>query len=308
MQPQKIIIDTDPGVDDAMAIIYAILNPDVDLIGLTSIFGNVTTEIATRNALVLAEMTGFSIPVARGAVKPLVQEAKEVAWEVHGKEGFGDVPPITPQARPEEVSAHEFICNAVNENPGEVVLCPIGPLTNLALALQHDPSLAEKTKSVAIMGGSLDEGGNVTSHAEANIWQDPHAADIVFAADWDISMIGLDVTHQVICTPEEFSELSNSAPLLGGFLNDAAQYYFKFHRKENGFYGCHMHDPTAVISIIHPEWFSFDELPVEVILQGERVGATVKSENRLRPSSRVAMKIDADAVKHHFLDTVGRRN
>ncbi|MEM7069973.1 MAG: nucleoside hydrolase [Pseudomonadota bacterium] len=304
MQPHKVIIDTDPGVDDAMAILYACLDPEIELLGLTSIFGNVTTDIATRNALVLLEKAGQELPVARGADKPLVQDAKPVAWEVHGKQGFGNVPPINPAGLPVSETAAEFICRVVNENPGEVTLCPVGPLTNIALALEHDPSIAEKVKGVTVMGGSLDEGGNVTPHAEANIWQDPHAAEIVFGAAWDVTLVGLDVTHQVVCTPDDFTSLVEPAPKLGGFLNDAAQFYFQFHRDENGINGCHMHDPTAVISIVRPDLFSIDETPISVILDGEEIGRTYRTNTSERPAVKACLGIEVEAVRNLFLETI----
>ena len=304
MKTHKVLIDTDPGVDDAMAIIYAHLEPEIELVGLTSIFGNVTIDIATRNALALVEMTGAAIPVAHGASRPLVQEPKEVAWEVHGKEGFGDVPPMTPSIAANPSSAHAFICDMVNRYPGEIVLCPVGPLTNIAMALKHDPSIADKVKSVTVMGGSLDEGGNVTPHAEANIWQDPHAAEIVFSASWDVTMIGLDVTHQVVCTPEDFAALSLDAPKLGGFLNDAAQFYFDFHAKENGIRGCHMHDPAAVISIVRPELFTTEAVPLDTVPEGEQIGRTKRSEDGAKPAVNVAKGIDSNGVKSQFLDTI----
>ena len=125
MTKQKVIIDTDPGVDDAMAILFACLCPQIELLGLTSIFGNVTTDIATRNALALLEMADCNLPVARGLEAPIVQEAKPVAWEVHGKEGFGDVPAFSPTSKPVEESAAHFICRMADEYPAEVVLCPL---------------------------------------------------------------------------------------------------------------------------------------------------------------------------------------
>ena len=301
MSKHRVIIDTDPGVDDAMAILYAILDPQIDLVGLTSIFGNVTTDIATRNALALLEMAGVDLPVAAGAKVPLVQPSKEVAWEVHGREGFGDVPPMSPKSKAIDEPAHEFICRMINENPGEIVLCPVGPLTNIALALQHDPSITQKVKSVTVMGGSVDEGGNVTPFAEANIWQDPHAADLVFGADWDVTMIGLDVTHQVVCSPSEFASLPASAPKLGGFLNDAAQFYFEFHRKVDGIDGCHMHDPTAVITIVEPDYFSVEEMALSVILDGEKVGQTYRCEDANRRKVKVALGIKEQAIRDKFL-------
>ena len=173
------------------------------------------------------------------------------------------------------------------------------------MALELDPGIVSKVKGVTVMGGSLEEGGNVTPHAEANIWQDPHAADQVFSASWPVKLVGLDVTHQVICEPEHFAQLSRSAPVLGKFLNDAAQYYFEFHKRENGFHGCHMHDPTAVISIIRPELFSLDPIPLEVIVEGEMLGQTYRSSANGRPAVEVCMGIDDAEVRRLFLDTIG---
>jgi len=304
MQPQKLIIDTDPGVDDAMAIIYAHLAEDIELMGLTTIFGNVTRDIATRNALTLVEMLDSTAAVAAGAPTPLQQDAREVAWEVHGREGFGDIPPGSPQRNADPRPAYQFIIDTIHQHPGEVTLCPIGPLTNIALALQHDPSIVAAVKAVVVMGGSLDEGGNVTPHAEANIWQDPHAAEQVFSANWPVTMMGLDVTHRVICTPEEFATLPAAAPVYGGFLNQAAQFYFDFHQRVDGLHGCHMHDPTAVIAVLHPEWVETTALPLDVVLEGEQVGRTQRSSKPNKTSVNVATRIQAEAVKKHFLQTI----
>jgi inosine-uridine nucleoside N-ribohydrolase len=305
MAKQKVIIDTDPGIDDAMAIIFACLHEDIDLVGLTSIFGNVTTDIATRNALALVELAERDVPVARGVEVPLVQAAKPVADFVHGTEGFGDVPPMRPARSPHDLSAAAFICDMVNAHPGEIVLCPVGPLTNIALAFELDPGIAAKVKSVTVMGGSVRAGGNATPHAEANIWQDPHAAQVVFDAPWPVTMVGLDVTHQVICGPDDFSGLARSAPRLGGFLNDAAQFYFDFHDKHDGFYGCHMHDPAAVISIIRPDLFSTEEMPLAVALDGEEAGRTFAGGHDGRPNVRVCTGVDDAGVRAQFMATVG---
>lgn len=304
MAPQKLIIDTDPGVDDAMAILFACSHPDLELVGLTSIFGNVTIDVATRNALVLTELAGANVPVAEGAGTPLVQTPRPVAAEVHGAEGFGHVPAITPDGTPHGQTAAEFICDTVMAHPGEIVLCPIGPLTNLAAALDLNPQIAGKVKSVTIMGGSVWAGGNATPHAEANIWQDPHAAETVLAAPWPVTLVGLDVTHKVICTNTQFSDLAKSAPKHGGFLNDISQFYFKFHDEVDGFYGCYMHDPSAVISILHPELFTTTDHPVKVEVGGEQAGRTVICEDPGRPQIKVCREVDADRVKQVFLSTI----
>lgn len=300
----KVIIDTDPGIDDAMAVLFACLSPDIELVGLTSIFGNVTTDIATRNAMALAEMARLDVPVARGADAPVRQAARPIAWEIHGREGFGGVAPITPAGQAVDETAAEFICRTVSENPGEIVLCPVGPLTNLARALEIDPSIAANVKSVTVMGGSLDEGGNATPHAEANIWQDPDAADAVFAARWDVTMVGLDVTHQVKCTPENFAHLARHAPVLGGFLNEAVQHYFEFHRAVDRFDGCYMHDPAAVVSIVRPDLFQVERQPLRAIVDGEETGRTVRAAGAGRTDTLVCKQVDVDAVRNLFLETV----
>ena len=139
MTTEKVLIDTDPGIDDAMAVLYALIHPQLELMGLTTIFGNVTTEIATRNALALVEMHESDIPVARGAQIPIQQTPQEVAWEVHGHDGFGRLGPMAPNKEPVPMPAHEFMCSLIRQHPGEITLCPVGPLTNLALALKHAP-------------------------------------------------------------------------------------------------------------------------------------------------------------------------
>ena len=303
MTAQKIIIDTDPGIDDAMAIFYACLHPQIDLVGMTSVFGNVTLEIATRNALVLAELADQEIPVAKGAQKPLIQEPNGVSAHVHGAEGFGRMSARTSKGQAVAESAAAFICRMIHENPGEIILCPIGPLTNIALALQLDPSIATKVKSVVIMGGGIKK-GNVTDFAEANIWNDPHAADQVFAADWDLVMVGLDVTHQVSCDRADFARTTKAAPVLGGFLAEATEFYLDFYEGHYGKPECHMHDPTAVIAITDPQLFRIENHALEVIVEGERAGQTTLTAKSGRRPVRVCMGVDGAAVKELFLSTI----
>lgn len=299
----KIIIDTDPGIDDAMAILFAMQHPEIDLVGLTTIFGNVTQDVAVRNALVLGDLAGQAVPVARGAEAPLAMPMNPPADFVHGGEGFGDLPPMTPTRKPEAESAAEFIVRTINENPGEIVLCPVGPFTNIALALELDPTITEKVKRVVVMGGGLDR-GNVSDVAEANVWNDPHAADIVFAANWDITMVGLDVTAVTICTPEHFAELPKTAPKLGGFLNEAAQFYFKFYMSEYDIKGCQMHDPAAVIACIRPDWFEYEHTGLEVVVEGEAIGQTARLKTDDRPLVKAAVKCRQEDIIDLFLSTI----
>ena len=230
--PKKILIDTDPGIDDAMAIHMAFAHPDLEVVALTTVFGNVHVPVATVNALRLVEMAGADCPVAEGADRPLVQPLNPPAYFVHGDHGFGDVPAERPGRDSDMRTAARLIVDMINENPGEIWLCPVGPLTNIALALRLDPSITSKVPGVVIMGGAVDCPGNVTQWAEANIWNDPHAAHEVLAADWPVTLVGLDVTEKARCTPEDFLDLAQASPDIGGFLNAAVQFYFDWHRQK----------------------------------------------------------------------------
>jgi len=303
LHPRKLVIDTDPGVDDAMAVLYAAAHPELELIGLTSVFGNVPVATATRNALWLGELAGRRIPVAEGAAAPRMQEIRPHPDFVHGVEGFGNLPPVEPAGRPDPRPAARFLCDLVSEHPGEITLCAIGPLTNLAAALELDPNLPGKV-AVAVMGGAVTCAGNVNAEAEANIWNDPHAAAVVLAAGWPVTLVGLDVTTRVRCAPEELAGLARAAPVIGGFLNRAVQFYFEFHRAHHDFDGCHMHDPTAVVAITDPDLFETRTAPLEVALEGDAAGRTRFGPAGSGPTVEVCLGVDEAAVRARFLEVM----
>ncbi|HUF57549.1 MAG TPA: nucleoside hydrolase [Thermohalobaculum sp.] len=304
MPPKKIIIDTDPGIDDAMAIVLALSDPRLDLVGMTTVFGNVTTATATRNALRLAELAGRPIPVAHGAEAPLVLAPQPPADFVHGPEGFGDIPAAEPQGRPDPRPAHRFLVEEAAARPGEIWLVAVGPLTNLALALDEDPAVARNLAGVIVMGGAVRAPGNVSARGEANIWNDPHAADRVFAADWPLTLVPLDVTTQVICTAADFAALSEARPGAGGFLNAAVQFYFGFHRRTRGFEGCYMHDPSAVIRLTDPGLFRTEDIPLIVHTQGDDAGRSAEAPDSGRRPVTCCLGVDAEGVRRRFLDTI----
>ncbi|MEM7507199.1 MAG: nucleoside hydrolase [Pseudomonadota bacterium] len=298
----KVLIDTDPGIDDAMAILYALSDPGIELVGLTTVFGNVPVETATRNALDLMALAGSDAAVAEGAALPRTQPLKPHPDFVHGAGGFGDARLPRASADAHALDAADFIIQALHDAPGEVTLISVGPLTNLAEALDRAPEIAGLVREVVIMGGAFACAGNVSPVAEANIWNDPHAADLVFAADWPMRMIGLDVTEQVRCAPEDFARLADARPVTGGFLAKAAAFYMDFHRESAGFYGCYMHDPSAVISAVRPALFRTEPHPLTAICDGEEIGATRTVTGR-RPVD-VALAVEAEAVRQHFLDVI----
>ena len=302
---QKIIIDTDPGIDDAMAIHYAFADERLDVLGLSTIFGNVWTNQATRNALFLCAQAEYDALVAEGAEEPLVIPANQPSHYVHGNDGFGDVIDIDVNAKADERSALDFICDLCEKYPNEVILCPIGPLTNIAQIIGEAPEVIPLVKKVVIMGGAVDVKGNVTPYAEANIWNDPHSADVVFSAEWDIELIGLDVTEQITCDAEYFATLAQKAPKIGGFLRDISKFYIDFYEGVRDEKLCVMHDPAAVISITNSDYFTYEEMRLEVIMEGEEIGKVVRSDDLSRPLVRVAKTVDVEACRKSFLDICG---
>lgn len=296
----KLIIDTDPGIDDAMAIFYAAAAPDIMLLGLTTIFGNVTTEIATRNALRLLEIADLDLPVAHGAVAPLAMPPFTPSSHVHGEEGFGDIPAEVPRGKPVAEDAADFLIRMAREHKGELVLCPIGPLTNIALAIQRDPEFVKNLKRIVIMGGSFEEGGNITPHAEANIYHDPHAADVVFGVGEKVVMVGLDVTHRILCTAEDFNSIAAQSPEMGGMLQKMSEFYLAFYASVGKLDGCSLHDPAAVIACTHPSLFQTRPVPVRVVCEGDQIGATIADEEGSRDAISVCMGVEAEAVKDLF--------
>ncbi|MEX0504365.1 nucleoside hydrolase [Alphaproteobacteria bacterium LSUCC0719] len=303
--PQKIIIDTDPGIDDAMAIHQAFADDRLDVVGLTTIFGNVTAIQATRNALHLADMAGHPAAVAGGAPVPLRRAPEPPADFVHGPEGFGGLPAPTPGRAADPRSAAVFLCESCAAAPGDIIICAVGPLTNLAAALAYDPSIARHAKRVVVMGGSVARHGNVTDCAEANIWNDPDAADLVFAADWDVTMVGLDVTEKTRCYPQDFAAIAARSPIIGGFLNGATEFYFDFHEAKLGERLCFMHDPSAILAITDQNLFEFETMPISVICSGAEIGRTIIGGPDRREVS-VAMRVESQDARQRFLEIMAR--
>ncbi|MCG8626228.1 MAG: nucleoside hydrolase [Proteobacteria bacterium] len=297
-----LLLDTDPGIDDAMAIHYCFAHPAIRLLGLTTIFGNVYTKQATRNALFLCEQAHATIPVSQGADKPLAIPPNPPAHFVHGDEGLGDLPAQPTKTKPAPTPAHKMLADTIRTHPNAITLAAIGPLTNIARLIAHDPTIPALTKKLVIMGGAVDCPGNVTPHAEANIWNDPHAADQVFAADWAIDMIGLDITSGVECQPSLFASIKDGAPEIGGFLKDIAEFYIRFYSGVIGRNVCLLHDPTAMITLTQPDAFGFEEIPLRVICDGDEIGATRRDTSGKRRPVRVAKKVDAEAVRNNFVD------
>jgi len=310
---EKIIIDTDPGIDDAFAIFYALRSAAFDVLGLTTVYGNASVEQTTHNALALVAAADRACPVARGASDPMEIERRAYPTMVHGEDGMGGCAPETVSGSVIDQHAVDFIIETVRARPGEVTLVPIGPLTNIGLALQKDPGLASLTKRVVLMGGAAQLNGNVTPAAEANIYDDPHAAEMVFSADWEVVMLGLDATHDVHLTENTVAELAREGGAQGRFLQQASAQYFGFHRDVVGLDFCHFHDPSALIYCVRPDLFTVQPSSVRVVTDGFAAGKTVaKPDSRFtgqagwekRARVSVCLAADGDAVIEHFVSAM----
>lgn len=298
---QKLIIDTDPGVDDAMMILAAFHSPELEVVGMTSVFGNASGYATALNALRLVELEGNDhIPVARGSDRGLVVEARMLGTMVHGEDGMGNTNPAPPKGKWLDISAAQFIAQKVLEYPHQVTLLAVGPLTNVALALRLEPRIVELVKQVVIMGGSIGAGGNISPVAEANIFHDPHAAEIVFSAGLPLVMVGLDVTLKVIQTRQYLDEIKGANSPAGRLLRAILPCYQDYHDRAYGMGGdIHTHDPSALAYVLAPELFEVEKVPVYVETGGYGFGQTIADRHGQlgqRPPVSVCVEVDAPGV------------
>jgi inosine-uridine nucleoside N-ribohydrolase len=298
---RKIIIDTDPGIDDAQAILLAASHPELDLLGLTTVFGNVPVDLATANALRLVDLISQSIPVAPGAALPLSGIERAHPDFVHGTDGFGNINWPTAQNQSDTRSAAQFIIESVKAEPGAITLIAIGPLTNLAEALALEPQLPQLVEQVIIMGGSVYRPGNVTPVAEANIICDPQAADQVFAAAWPITLVGLDVTMQLVLQRSVLARLKGTR--YGDFLQQSAPFYMDYYQSRHGIDGCFVHDSAAIIYAVAPELFAVERGNLLAVTDGIASGQTVFAPAAIdypagpwteRPQHQVCLRVDQE--------------
>jgi purine nucleosidase len=273
---QAVIIDTDPGVDDAFALLLAMRSSELRVVAVTAVAGNVPLNLTLPNALRLVEIADRSdIPVAAGASSPLIRKLVTASY-AHGNNGLAGVE--FPRARLEPVKepASDLICRLVRENAHRICIIGIGPLTNVALALRQDPEIVPMVSSIVLMGGSLS-GGNVTPAAEFNFYVDPEAASIVFGSGIPIRMVGLDVTRRVQLTDRHVEALQAGKERVSEAAARIAEAVMKMHRGADSVRGPNLHDPLAVSSLIHPDIVTFEDYQIEIettgnITAGESLG------------------------------------
>ncbi|XP_076956202.1 putative uridine nucleosidase 2 [Bidens hawaiensis] len=307
-EPKKIIIDTDPGIDDAMAIFLALRSPEVNVIGLTTVYGNVYTTLATRNALHLLEVAGRTdIPVAEGSHLSYMKATKlRVADFVHGVDGLGNQNFPQPKSKPIEKSAAEYLVEQAKLYPGQITVVALGPLTNIALAVELDPMFTKNIGQIVLLGGAFLVNGNVNPASEANIFGDPEAADIVFTCGADILAIGLNVTHQVILKDHDRDILAESDGIFAKYLSKILEFYFSYHREAYNMNGVYLHDPTTILAAVNPSLMTYTEGVVRVQTTGITRGLSLFFNKQKRfheetewcnkPTVKVAVTVDATGV------------
>ncbi|WP_274436486.1 nucleoside hydrolase [Alicyclobacillus sp. ALC3] len=295
------ILDLDTGIDDAMALAYAIACKEIELIGVTGTYGNVYTEVGVQNVLDILHMLGVEgVPVCAGeehAISKRVFERMEVSARIHGENGVGQVSMETSLKSKESISGVDFIIESIKKHGQDLVIVTTGPLTNLATALKTAPEITEFIGRVVIMGGALTVPGNVNAYTEANVSQDPEATKYVFESGVDVTMVGLDVTQRSILTTADTQLWRKTGSIGGRTYADMVDYYISQHSDLDS--SCYLHDPSAVIQAIHPEYFTTLPMHMTVVTEGEAAGRTIGDPFKLRdpnPNVKVCLAVDSSAL------------
>jgi purine nucleosidase len=310
LMPRKIILDCDPGHDDAIALLLAHGNPDIELVAVTTVVGNQTLEKVTRNALSVARVAGITgVPFAAGCSRPLVRQI-EVAGDIHGDSGLDG--PVLPEPTLTLDSRHAIdliIDTIMQHEPGEITLVPTGGLTNIAMAVRKEPRIVERVREVVLMGGAY-AGGNWSATSEFNIIIDPEAAHIVFNEKWPLTMVGLDLTHQALATPDVAAAIEAVGTPPARFVGELLQFFGEAYREHQGFDYPPVHDPCAVAYVIDPSVMTVRKTPLDVELTGTlTLGMTVADFRAPAPSdctTQVATALDHPRFWSLIVDALER--
>ena len=300
----KVILDLDTGIDDALALAYALAHPGLELIGVTVTYGNVPVELGVRNTLVLLELLGAGdVPVFAGE-QPAGFQVKPISAFIHGRNGIGDVLLPPPRGQVQQKSAVEFLCRSAREHGEDLVIIPTGPSTTIAAALKAEPALADTR--IVMMGGALTVPGNVTTWSEANVAQDPAATDFLFRTARDVTMVGLDVTLQTLLTTAETRQWRGLGTRAGRVYADMLDYYIRAYAAiEPDLGGCGLHDPLAVAVAADPSLVTCFDTNLACETTGTTPGRTIGDVARmqeLHKAAHVAVDVDAPRFVAELMD------
>lgn len=309
MATKKMILDLDTGVDDALALAYAIEDPNVDLIGVVASYGNNLLEQTAKNSLQLIELLGKEVPVYNGLAHSSTSDhftVMDVSKQIHGNNGIGDILLPEPTQTVQSQSGVDFIIAAAHKYGKDLTIVPTGPLTNLAAALRKDPTITQLIGNVTLMGGALTVEGNVSEVAEANINQDAEAANEVFTSKLPITMVGLDVTLRTLLTKKETQQWRELGTRAGKAYADLTDFYIDaYYNLGIDKSGCAIHDPLAVGVAIDPSFVTTLALPMKVITTGYNYGRTIGDKARLnesQPNVQAAINVDVNRFVPIFME------
>ena len=305
---KKIILDCDPGHDDAMAILLAHGNPEIELVAITTVAGNQTLDKTSLNARRVATVAGIrDVPVAAGCDRPLTRELKTAGY-IHGESGLDGPAFGEPTVPLDSRHAVDLIIELLMHSNGDLTLVPTGPLTNIAMAVRKEPRIVAKVKEIILMGGAYTR-GNTTPAAEFNIYVDPEAAEIVFRAGWPLTMVGLDLTHQALATPAVLERIAALGTPVARIAVQLMEFFRQTYRRNAGFDSPPVHDPCAVARVIDPNVMQCVNAFVAIETRGEySSGMTVTDfSSRLGPTNaQVATKLDVDLFWDLMVDAIRR--
>lgn len=312
MSPKKIIIDTDPGQDDAVAILLALASPeDVTVLGITTVAGNVPLPLTTRNTRSICELSGRKdVPIHVGADAPLLRTLVTAEY-VHGKTGLDGIALPEPTMPIQDTTAVDFIIETLRREPsGSVTLCPLGPLTNIAMALQNAPDIADRLAGIVLMGGAYFEVGNVTPAAEFNIYVDPEAAEIVFKCGAPITVLPLDVTHKALTTEPRIAAIRAIGSPVSDAVASWTDFFERYDREKYSSPGAPLHDPCVIAFLINPDLFSGRHINVEIetgssLTRGMTVADWWGVTDR-RPNALFIGDLDADGFFELLTERIAR--
>lgn len=301
----RIILDTDPGVDDALAIMYLAAQPDAEIVAAGSVHGNVTAELAALNTLRLFELVGLDVPVTVGAAKPLAQPLQTAEF-VHGDDGLGGNAGPLPKGTPAPGSAAEQLVRLARANPGELTLLALGPLTNVAIATLLEPELPRLLGRVVVMGGAVNVPGNITPYADANFYHDPEAAELVLGAGFpDLTLVALDVTEHARADVEWLESVAALDGPVPRFATALLDHYGRFYANMFGKKLCTLHDPLAAAVLLDPALAGYRELALGVELTGTHTRGKVVSDVRaIASDAYISTNAGADRTPVKIADTV----